>query len=295
MDTLVPVHILRAHTRPPRAPGRDVVPPWLMRWSILVSLFGVLTAVAGIWWPRVYELETENWRAQGIGQDIVNLAVFPALVLFAWLARRGSVRAYVAWLGAVIYCAYTFMIYAFALHFGPLFLAYVAILSASMFALGASLLDVVTGRIRVIGIGDRARRFVSIVLLVIGTMFAALWLSEIIPALLEDRVPAALEDAGLATNPVYVLDLALLLPAAIWVGIALRRRRPWADVIAPALLIGTAWIGLGIVSAMVTMAARGGDAPGAPIVIVSALLVAQVGAAARALRTAHAPLPQEAP
>lgn len=42
--------------------------------------------------------------------------------------QQGSVRAYVCWLGCVMFTAYSHAIYAFSIHFGPLFLPWVAVL-----------------------------------------------------------------------------------------------------------------------------------------------------------------------
>jgi hypothetical protein len=68
---------------------------------------------------------------QAVGQDWANLAVAALLLAGAFLARRGSVRGYLVWLGALVYLAYAFAIYAFAVHFGLLFPAYVAVLGLS--------------------------------------------------------------------------------------------------------------------------------------------------------------------
>ena len=58
-----------------------------------------------------------------------------------------------------------------------------------------------------------------------GVLFAALWLSELVPALVTGRTPASLTEAGLWVNPIHVIDLALVLPAFIVTGIAAVRRQ----------------------------------------------------------------------
>jgi hypothetical protein len=81
----------------------------------------------------VYARETEDFAAQGVGQDIANLIAYPILLLLAWAASRGSVRAYLAWLGILIYSGYSYAIYAFDVGFNALFLVYVAVLGLSIY------------------------------------------------------------------------------------------------------------------------------------------------------------------
>ncbi len=72
----------------------------------------------------------------GIGQDIANLfVVVPATLIAMHFAFRGSIRATLVWLGLLIYTAYSFIVYAFFIHFGLWFLVYVAVLGLSVFAL----------------------------------------------------------------------------------------------------------------------------------------------------------------
>src|SRR5688572_3971152 len=104
-------------TASPQSPGAF----WPLM-SIPIAGLAIATSVIGIFVDSIYSKETANWAAQGVGQDVANLVAFPALLLFAWAARRGSMRAYIGWLGTLIYSAYTFVIYAFAIHFGPVFL-----------------------------------------------------------------------------------------------------------------------------------------------------------------------------
>jgi hypothetical protein len=69
--------------------------------------------------------------------------------------------------------------------------------------------------------------FIAVVL-----SFRCLWLSDIIPALLQDRTPVVLEEVGLPVNPVHVLDLAFFLPAMACVSILLWRKKALGFVLA---------------------------------------------------------------
>lgn len=51
------------------------------------------------------------------------------------LTLRGSLRAYLVWLGVVAFTLYHNVIYAFSVPFGPLFPIWITVLSLSLFAL----------------------------------------------------------------------------------------------------------------------------------------------------------------
>jgi hypothetical protein len=74
-------------------------------------------------------------------------------------------------------------------------------------------------------------------LIVIATLFAMLWLSEIVPDLLAGRASTSAADWKVPTNPVHVLDLAFFLPAVLLTGVLLLRRRRFGYATAPAQLI----------------------------------------------------------
>jgi hypothetical protein len=104
-----------------------------------------------------------------------------------------------------------------------------------------------------------------------------LWLSEIVPSL-SGTTPKALKDVGLLTNPVHVLDLALLLPALIIAGRLLIKGRPLGYVLAPALLTATFFLAVGIVSLMFVSEVR--ELESAPAVGVGVAILALVEALA---------------
>jgi hypothetical protein len=120
-------------SQPP--PARPVWTPWWLWLSVPIALLGISGSMAGILIPEIYANETAGWQTQAIGQDIANLVVLPVMLVLAVAAARGSVRALLAWAGTAVYAAYAYVIYAFAVHFGPLFLLYVAVLGLAVWAL----------------------------------------------------------------------------------------------------------------------------------------------------------------
>lgn len=204
----------------------------------------------------VYSRETKNFAAQGVGQDIANLIAYPILLLLAWAAGRESVRAYLAWLGVLVFSVYSYAIYAFDVRFNALFLVYVAVLGLSIYALIGGLAAVDPVRVKA-AFGSRAPvRSTCIVLVVVAAMFYIQWLSEDIPAILEGRTLQSVLDAGLPTSPVHVLDMAVLLPAVLVTGVLLSKRRAWGFVLAPVLLTALILLAVGIVTLMAVLQVR---------------------------------------
>jgi hypothetical protein len=209
---------------------------WLVM-SIAAATLGLVASLVALGYSRIYEALTPAFLPQAIAQDIANLVIFPLLVACAILALRGSLRAYLVWLGVVAFTVYSYVIYAFSVPFGRLFPAWVTVLGLCLFAL--------IGALRAIDARAVAARFTSSriitvsawFLLVIAGMFALLWLSEDVPALLAGSTPQSALDMALPTNPVHVLDYAFFLPAAIVTGIGLLRRDAVARVTAPAFLV----------------------------------------------------------
>jgi hypothetical protein len=228
----------------------------------------------------IYSRETAAFLDQAIAQDIVNVAVVtPVIVVSALLARRGSLTAWLVWLGAMAFTVYNYVIYTLSIHAGPLFLAWVAVLGLSLYALigGLVALDPRSVGVRFV---SAPRRTVGWFLIVVAALFCGLWLTGIVPALLSGQVPAAARDLGLPSSPVHVLDLAFYLPATFAAGVLLLRNRALGFVFAPALLGFLTLTGLPI---MVTpfVASQRGDTPawavlapiGAVTIISAGLLV----------------------
>lgn len=241
-------------------------------WTGVLALLVAVSSVAGLVDPSVYEQETENWRLQARGQDLGNLAAVVVLVASALRYAGGSARAGLVWLGTLLYLVYAFVVYAMAVHFNRLFLVYVAVLGLSAWALllrsgevRSRLTMYADGRWRVVPAG---------VLVVVGVLFAGLWLAELVPAVLTGQVPSSVLEARVWVNPIHVIDLSVVLPAFVLTGVAAIRGRgsglfwlgPW--------LVFSALMGSSIVAAMVLMAAADAGAGVVPAVMVSLVVVA---------------------
>lgn len=227
---------------------------WL---SILVSVLVTITSLFGILYEKTYSRDMDAWAIQAIGQDCANLAVVIILLASTYYTAKQSLRGFLVWLGAYMYLIYAFAIYAFAVNFNFLFLAYVIILGLSFYTLVAGFLAVDTASLRKLLLANKRAGMVGGLLAIIGVMFTLLWLSEIIPNTLAGTLPKSLAETGLLTNPVYVLDLAILLPAMVITAILIRRKNVIGSLLGVPLLVFSVTMGLGIFILMVISASRG--------------------------------------
>jgi len=181
----------------------------------------------------MYSRETASLAAQGIGQDWVNLLVAtPVLIAASISAHFNSRRGKLVLGGTLAYTAYSYVVYAFGVHFNALFLVYCAALGLSVFGLAAILQEDASG-----WFSERAPlRTAAWAEIFIAAAFAFVWLADIVPALVSGGIQRAVARDGLVTNPVHVLDLSIVLPALAVGGVALLRRRPIGYLLTPILI-----------------------------------------------------------
>jgi hypothetical protein len=239
-----------------RQPAKPTTWPLILTIPIVILL--AVAAGSGLFVGGLYR-DTPSLVVQAVGQDAVTLAVaLPTLAISGFLASRGSRRARLVWMGGLVYTVYTYTGYAFAVHFNPLFLVYVALLGCSTYALIGGLVTTNMAGIKAAFTARTPVKAVSIFLGVIAVLFYLIWLSDAIPATLSGNPSQTLIDAGTPTNFIHVLDMAWLLPGAIIAAVSLWRGRPIGYTLAGAVLAFFVLIVLAIL-AMVVMEARIGQ------------------------------------
>ena len=236
--------------------------------AVLAGVLAAITSLIGIFFPNTYARETPAWAVQALGQDCANVLV--ALILLwtsAWVRRR-SMRAMLIWFGCLLYFIYAFAIYSFAVHFNTLFPLYVAVLGLSFYAFVGQWVGLDAAEATQSLIDHPHRVGASNLLIAMGALFALLWLAEIVPHVIAHSVPTTLSQSALPTNPVHVLDLGLLLPAMIIVGVLLRRQHPLGLLFGVPLLVFAVTMGLGILCLLALSASKGlpSSAPAAAVV-----------------------------
>jgi hypothetical protein len=258
---------------------------WLAAVAALLAAAGSVGGLVPA--ADIYSRETEALADQAAAQDLVNLLVVaPMLLVLGSRARRGHLGAYLAWLGCLGFTVYNYAIYAFSIHFGPLFLVWVGVLGLSVFALLGGLLTADTTAITA-SFGGRARRLPGGFLIVAASLFTLLWLSEIVPDLVAHRPSTAAAQWDVPTSPVHVLDLAFFLPAAAASGVLLLRRHRWGYATAAAQLTFLALTCLPIIVTPVVAYARGHQPGWAVTVPIGLMLLGSVTTLGWFLRAAR--------
>lgn len=228
---------------------------------ILTGLLSVLilsTAFYGLFYDGAYLKETANWTAQVIAQDWINLFLgVPVLLISAFLAYRKSLIGYYAWLGSLIFILYSFVIYAFNIHYNHMFFLYVATLGLSFYLLVFSLTELDFQKIKEKFKAEWSGKGLSTLLLITGSLFYLMWLSSVAGFLKTGKLPSDLELAGLVTNPVHILDMAIFLPSAIISAILLRKKNKFGYVFPFIILIAMVLLSINIMAINVVVEMRG--------------------------------------
>ncbi len=208
----------------------------------------LITTLGGLIINGLYRDAT--WYAvQARGQDLATLIIgVPLLVVSLAFMMRGSERALLVWLGSLAYILYTYLTDAFSVVFNAFFLLYVALVSLSFFTLTIALLNIDADALRRHFGARTPVKVVSGYLLVVVTLVFLAWMREILPALLTGQIPQSITLARIPSNPIYVLDLSVLLPSIFLAAIWLWRHRAWGYVLCGMFLVKVFTLSLAILS-----------------------------------------------
>ncbi|HKY48039.1 MAG TPA: hypothetical protein VJQ79_08690 [Acidimicrobiia bacterium] len=207
--------------------------------SIGLAIVGGVTAALTFAFPYVLTgPPVTNGNARGTALVVFGLAT-PLLVFSIWWHRRGSWRARFLWLGSLFYLGYNAFLFLFLTPFNSLFLLYVATLSLALFAIFALVLAgrgfPSTSQIRRIPV-----RGLAVFVWAIVALNALAWLQVVVPAVLSDDPTSFLDGLGVATNAIYVQDLAVWLPVMAVAAWWMWNRRPRG------VLLTGSWLAFGI-------------------------------------------------
>lgn len=261
-------------------PAADALPRTATMLTVLVLLLVPVATLVGLFVPGFYR-DTAWMIPQAQGQDLITLVVAEPLLLGFLLASwRGHFSARLMWMGALSYLLYTYAMYSYTAYFNALFLVYVALFSATVFALLDLMLHLNIASVRAAirpTAPVRAIRAVAVFLGLVGVLFLVAWLGQIVPAILRGTVPDAIVLAKTPTSAVHVQDLGFVIPLLFVAAVWLWQRRVWGFVLGATLLV-LADIMLIALLAMEVYSARAGIAGALDMFPVFAVLtVASIG------------------
>ena len=258
----------------------------------LSAAIALLMAVASAVGLSAHGFYRDNaWATAGFrGNDLVTLVVVVPLMIGAIvLARRGSARAGLVWLGTVAYALYNYAFYLFGAAFNELFLAYAAIVALATWTLILALPALDVGALAPRFSPRTPIRWVEANMLLIALFLGGMWGAQSLAFIATGKLPQVIVDSGIQTSIVFALDLALLMPAMAVGAILLWRRRPWGYALSAILMIkGTAYtlalLAMSVFSANAHIAGAWDFAPVWAIFCLTSLLA--TGALLRGLRPA---------
>ncbi len=222
--------------------------------SCLISILIIISSLTGIFGQEIYTRETPDWRAQSIGQDKIDLYIIVPILLFS------GIKTYLKkphWLfvigGCLLFLIYTFAIYCFAVHFNSLFLVYCAILGLSFYGfLYVLYKSSLFYKNHLVGLHMPVKSLRAF-LVILTFLFCFLWLREDVTAILLGVPSITLREAGLFTNPVHVLDLAIFLPGFLLVAYLLKKGKSLGKLLIPYILGFCILMGINIAVLLVLM------------------------------------------
>jgi hypothetical protein len=192
----------------------------------LVHLFG----------QGLYRYDTVFGGATQRGTDAVVLALGVPLLLAATVRyRRGSSRAGLLLLGTLVFFLYVYGSAALGtVAYNRLFPVYVALLSASLFAV-AGVVAAVDRPALAARIAAAPRRGPAVFLVLSGLVTLVVWGVPVVAAAVRGTATDRLDNY--ATDVTYALDLGLIAPAALLAGVLILRRHVAGYLLAMSLLV----------------------------------------------------------
>ncbi|MBN1120735.1 MAG: hypothetical protein JXJ17_06625 [Anaerolineae bacterium] len=200
--------------------------PWLWLTVPIVALLLIAT-IGGVANPDIYQRDTPFLTVQILAQDYFSLTVVALLLtICAILARRGSSRALILWIGALFYLLYNYIVYCFHVQFNALFPVYVGLFGCITYALIFGIAQADHAQAKACYGEDKPVRGFAVVLALMVPLFYTLQLGKVIPAIISGGVPVEAVEMGIPTDFTSVLDMAIYMPLTGLAAVMLWQRRP---------------------------------------------------------------------
>jgi hypothetical protein len=210
---------------------------WHRQSTVAISALAVVSSLVGLLRPGHYRAPADLVLSYQIQDLTVLLVGVPVLVVGLWAASRGSVRGRLVWLGGMAFMTYIWASIAIQIPYNELFLVYVALFGLSLFTFVGGMWSTDPAAIRRRLEGRIDPRLYAGALFVVGLGLAALWLSDVLPPLLQGTTPTLVEESGPQALTSHVLDLGVVVPSILLAATWLYRRRTWGYVLAGVVLI----------------------------------------------------------
>lgn len=243
-----------------------------------------------IWGKGLYQHMSAEVAPQGIAQDWVTLLLgVPLLLLSLHLARKHSLTGRFLLAGSLGYFLVTYLFYTVMGMYNALFLVYVLLLACSFFAFAAVLLSFDLEQLPHFFGRRTPVKAAAGFLIFVATAIALLWLSIVVPPLLDGSIiPAQTEHY--TTLVVQGLDLGLLLPLAVVSGLLFWRKKTLGYLLCPVYYIFLSLLMTALTAKVIAMALLG-YAVVPVIFIIPSFNLLTIAGSIFLLRGLHLPIP----
>ena len=224
----------------------------------------------------VYRYSLRTLVTGGTPWDFVRLFVgIPVLVASFVLYLRGSLRGTVVFIGSLASFLYQYLLWTFDWAYNAYFLIYVGVFALSLCTLGLVLAGMDLSRVR----AEMSERFPVVTAtsfsFAVGGLLLFKCLGEIVPSIGTGAMPA--NATGYYTMVDQALDLGLLVPLFILVGILLLKRNTLGYLLSASTLILAMTVGLSVVAGELMLGLSTGRVNTAGIAVFAFFLIAALG------------------
>lgn len=227
-----------------------------------------------IYGKGIYQHMSAEVAPQGIAQDYVTLLPGVPMLLFAlFWTRVGSIKGRYLLAGTLTYFLVTYLFYLVMGMYNMLFLGYTVLLGTSFFALSLLMISLDPTELYKYFNREAPTTFSGGFLIFNSIVIGLLWLSIIIPPLLEGTIiPPEVEHY--TTLIVQGLDLALLLPLSFVSGYLLLKRKAFGYLLAPIYFVFLSLLMIALTAKIIAMELAGQNVIPAVLIVPTLALVA---------------------
>jgi hypothetical protein len=245
---------------------------------VLIAIFSTVATVSGIftnygkgnfeftsinnqtvtiYGKGVYEKMSADVAIQGIAQDYITLFIaIPLLIVVLFWTRKNSLKSKLFLAGVLNYFFLTYLFYKNMAMYSKLFLVYIILVSTTFFAFILTLLSIDIKTISQYFNPKTPTNFIGTFLIVLPSMIALLWLSIIVPPLIDGSIiPKSVEHY--TTLTVQGFDLSIFLPIAFISGSLLIKKRPFGYLMSSVTIIFLSLLMTALVAKIIAMAMVG--------------------------------------
>jgi hypothetical protein len=205
----------------------------------------------------LYQHMSSDVAIQGIAQDYVTLFIgIPALIFSLILARKGTLKSKLLLAGTLSYFFLTYLFYMNMAMYNALFLVYIVLTGTTFFSLLLTILSIEIDTLPKSYSKSTPVKFVGGFLIFTSSSIGLLWLSILIPPLLDNTIiPLSVEHY--TTLTVQGFDLALFHPLIFVAGLLLMKKNKYGYLTAPIVLIFLSLLMTALIAKIIAMAIAG--------------------------------------